>query len=376
MARLLQKAGATVDVAMTPAATEFVTPLTFQALMHRPVALGMFDLLGDMEIGHVSLAERADAIVIAPATANTIAKIAHGLADNLVTTTVLAATCPVIVAPAMNFRMWQNQVTRDNVHRLEDRGFLIVAPEEGPLAEGSSGVGRLAEPRRIASAARFAVSRGGPLDGRTFVVSAGGTREPIDPVRHITNRSSGRMGYAIAQAALDLGADVQLVTAAVGAEPPFGAEVTEVSTVIEMRRAVLDLAPSADAVIMAAAPADYRVEAPAAQKIKKTGQQWVLTLIQNPDIIAELGAARPPGLKALVGFAAETEDLIDNARHKLRTKGLDLIVANDVSSTDSGFEVDTNRVTFIDRNGDVDALPLLSKDEVALRLVQRVIQYL
>jgi phosphopantothenoylcysteine decarboxylase / phosphopantothenate---cysteine ligase len=374
VARLLQKAGATVDVAMTPAATEFVTPLTFQALMHRPVALDMFQLLQDMEIGHVSLAERADLIVVAPATADVIAKMAHGLADDMVSTTVLAASCPVVVAPAMNTRMWDNQVTQENVRKLEDRGFILVGPEVGLLAEGSSGAGRLSEPERIAGAARFAVSRKGPLAGKVVVVTAGGTREAIDPVRFITNRSSGKMGYAVAQAALDLGADVQLVTTATHLEPPFGAEVTGVGAATEMRQVVLELVQSADALIMAAAVADYRVEVPAAQKIKKSGQQWVLTLVQNPDILTELGHNRPAGVRALVGFAAETEDVLENARHKLRTKGLDIIVANDVSSPDSGFEVDTNRVTVIDRNGGSEALPLLPKEEVARHVMERVAQ--
>ncbi|MHB0878307.1 MAG: bifunctional phosphopantothenoylcysteine decarboxylase/phosphopantothenate--cysteine ligase CoaBC [Anaerolineae bacterium] len=376
VARLVQKAGATVDVAMTEAATQFVTPLTFQALMHRPVALDMFQLLQDMEIGHVSLAERADVIVVAPATANTIAKVANGFADDMVSTTILAATCPVVVAPAMNTRMWENPVTQANVRKLEDRGFILVGPEVGLLAEGSSGAGRLSEPERIAGAARYAVSRRGPLAGRTIVVTAGGTHEPIDPVRFITNRSSGKMGYAVAQAALDLGADVQLVTATTHLEPPFGAQMTEVGAAMEMRQMVQDLAHAADAVIMAAAVADYRVEVPAAQKIKKSGQQWVLTLVQNPDILAELGASRPANVRVLVGFAAETENVLENARLKLRTKGLDIIVANDITGADSGFEVDTNRVTIIDRNGGAESLPLLSKEEVAQHLMERVTQLL
>lgn len=376
VARLLQKAEATVDVIMTEAATRFVAPLTFQALMHRPVCTDMFRLLQDVDIGHVSFADRADVIVVAPATANTMAKLAHGLADNMATATVLAASCPVVVAPAMNTGMWENAATQDNLRALEDRGFIIVGPETGALAEGSVGAGRMSEPARIAGAARYAVSRGGPMEGRTVLVTAGGTREPIDPVRFIANRSSGRMGYSVAQAALDLGAEVQLVTARSQIEPPFGAEVTEVGTAFEMRQAVLDLARSADALVMAAAVGDYRVEVPAAQKIKKSGEQWVLTLTQNPDILAEVGANRPANLRVLVGFAAETEDMLQNARHKLRTKGLDIIVANDVSSPDSGFEVETNRVTMIDRNGGTESLPLLSKDEVAQYLMEKVAQLL
>ena len=376
LARLLQKAGALVDVVMTEAATRFVAPLTFQALMHRPVILDMFALLRDMEIGHVALADRADAIVVAPATANTIAKLALGLADNMVTSTVLAAGCPVIVAPAMEEKMWRNEATQANVSRLEDRGFHIVAPDEGPLASGKIGAGRLAPVQRIAGCVRYVMSRSGPLAGKNILVTAGGTREPIDPVRFITNRSSGKMGYAVAQAALDAGAEVNLVTAVINLEPPYGAETTQVTTALEMREAVLSLLPQADALVMAAAVADYRVASPAAQKMKKTGSEWVLTLVQNPDIAAEVGAKRPPRLRAFVGFAAETEDVIENARVKMRTKGMDLIVANDVSSPDSGFEVDSNRVSFLDLNGGVEHLPLLPKSEVAERLVARIAKLL
>ena len=376
VARLLQKAGATIKVAMTEAATKFVAPLTFQTLTHNPVALDMFQLLQGMEIGHVSLAREADVIVVAPATANTIAKLTYGLADNMVTATVLAATCPIVVAPAMNDQMWLNPITQANIARLEERGFIIVPPEEGPLAEGRIGQGRLAAPSRIAGAARFAVSRRGPLTGKVVLVTAGATRELIDPVRFISNRSSGKMGYAIAQAALDLGAEVELVTAPTQLEPPFGTAVTQVTTAEEMRQVVLGLSDKVDALIMAAAVADYRVEMPAAQKIKKSGAHWVLTLAQNPDIVAEVGMARPAKLRALVGFAAETENLIENARLKLRTKGLDIIVANDIVASDSGFEVDTNRVTFIDINGGVEQLPLMRKEEVAQRLMARVIELL
>lgn len=376
IARLLQKAGANIEVVMTVAATRFVAPLTFQALMHRPVGLDMFQFPHDAQIGHVSLGQWADVVIVAPATANTIAKLAWGIADNLVLTTVLATKAPVVVAPAMNANMWTNPATQANVTRLEDRGFHIVAPEEGPLAEGSVGPGRLAAETRIAGAARFVASREGPLAGKVLLVTAGATREPIDPVRFISNRSSGRMGYAVAQAALDLGADVHLVTGAAQIEPPYGAEMTQVSSSLEMRAAVQSLLPDADALIMAAAVGDYRVEVPAAQKIKKSGQQWVLTLIQNPDIVAEIGASRPPRLRVLVGFAAETEGLLENARTKLRTKGLDLIVANDISAHDSGFEVETNRVTFLDINGGIEKLPLLPKQEVAERLLERIRQLL
>jgi len=372
VARLLVKAGATVDVVMTENATKFVCPLTFQTLTQRPVTVDMFQLLEKMEIGHISLADRADVIAVVPATANMIAKLAWGLADDMVCCTILAARCPVVVAPAMDHNMWQNDATQRNVAELSERGFHIVPPEEGELASGKIGRGRLAAVETVVGAIRFALSRQGPLVGKTVVVTAGGTREPIDPVRFISNRSSGKMGYAVAQAALDFGAEVQLVTAPTALRPPVGAKVTRVLTAMEMREAVLELVQEADALIMAAAVSDYRVERAAVQKVKSEAEQWVLPLVRNPDIVAEVGASRPARLRALVGFAAETEDVIENASAKVRKKGLDLIVANDVSCPDSGFEVDTNRVSLIDINGNVEQLPLLPKAEVAQRLMERV----
>ncbi len=374
LARLFQKAGSIVDVAMTEAATKFVTPLTFQALVHRPVALDMFQLLQEMEIGHVSLAKRADVVVVAPATATTMAKMAHGLADNMVTATVLAAHCPVVVAPAMNDGMWANPATQENEARLRERGFTIVAPEVGPLAEGSIGQGRLADVRVIAGAARYVLGRGGCLAGKTVVVTAGSTREPLDPVRFISNRSSGKMGYAIAQAALDLGAEVHLISGPTEIEPPYGVRRTEITTVADLRAALRETAVEADALVMAAAPVDYRAQDPSLHKIKKeeTGDVWRPTLLRNPDLVGEIGRARPARLRVLVGFAAETEDLMANARAKLAGKGLDLIVANDVSAPDSGFEVDTNRVTLLGADGSVEEFPLLTKEEVAAKLMQRI----
>lgn len=375
VARRFYKAGARVDVIMTEAATRFITPLTFQSLLHTPVAVDMFELRTDMEIGHVSLAKRADVIVVAPATANTIAKMAYGLADNMVTTTLLAAKCPVVVAPAMNDNMWSHPATIENVERLRSRGVTIVAPEVGLLAEGGVGEGRLAQVESIVGATRLALARGGPLTGRRILVTAGSTREALDPVRFISNRSSGKMGYAIAQAALDRGAEVTLVTGPVSIAAPYGAEVIAITSVADLQEALRQHARFADALIMAAAPVDFRAEHMADQKIKKeeTGDRWAPVLVRNPDLIAEIGRRRPDRLKLLVGFAAETEDLLENAAAKLRAKGLDLIVANDVSAADAGFEVDTNRVTLLAADGSREEWPLLSKEAVAERLIDRVV---
>ncbi|NPV09332.1 MAG: bifunctional phosphopantothenoylcysteine decarboxylase/phosphopantothenate--cysteine ligase CoaBC [Anaerolineae bacterium] len=378
LARRFYKAGARVDVVMTQAAAEFITPLTFQGLVHTPVALDMFQLLTDMEIGHVSLARRADVVVVAPATANTIAKLAWGFADNMVTATVLAAACPVVVAPAMNDGMWANLATQENVEKLRARGFIIVPPEVGLLAEGSIGRGRLAEPETIVGATRLALAQGGPLRGRRVLVTAGSTREPLDPVRFISNRSSGKMGYAIAQAALDLGADVTLISGPTHLTAPYGAQVVHVTTVADMRQALAQHVASSDVLVMAAAPVDYRAEAPKDRKVKKeeTGEIWSVPLRRNPDLVAEVGRSRPAGLRVLVGFAAETEDLLANAEAKLRSKGLDLIAANDVSAPDAGFEVDTNRVTLLGADGSREDLPLMSKEDVARRIMEKVVAML
>jgi phosphopantothenoylcysteine decarboxylase/phosphopantothenate--cysteine ligase len=307
-----------------------------------------------------------------------MAKMAWGFADNMVTTTVLAATCPVVVAPAMNDNMWANPITQENTAKLVERGFIIVPPEVGPLAEGSIGQGRLAEVDTIVGATRRALSRGGPLAGKRILVTAGSTREPLDPVRFISNRSSGKMGYAVAQAALDLGADVTLISGPVQLRAPYGAEVVPVTTVEDMRQALAQHGPESDALVMAAAPVDYRAEAPATQKVKKeeTGDRWTVVLARNPDLVAEVGHARPARLRVVVGFAAETEDLLVNAQEKLRRKRLDLIVANDVSATDAGFEVDTNRVTLLGADGSREDLPLLPKEEVAQQIMERVARLL
>ncbi len=385
----LVKAGAVVDVIMTDAAREFVAPLTFQALTHRPVVVEMFSLLAGSgervlegpsrtktEIGHVSLAKRADLMIVAPATANTIAKMAAGLADNMLTTTALATEAPILLAPAMESHMWTNPLTQANVDRLREvRDVALVGPGEGRLASGASGVGRMAEPEEILDAACWMLGRRGPLAGRRVIVTAGGTREPLDPIRFIGNRSSGRMGYALARAARDLGAEVVLVST-MDRPLPFGVELVSVETAAEMLDAVLDALPRADALLMAAAVADYRPPAAAEQKIKKAEGSLELKLVRTPDILAEVAAHRRAGQACterseciIVGFAAETENLVENARDKLRRKGLDLIAANDARQA---MGAATNRVTLLDAAGDVEELPELSKEEVARQIAGRV----
>lgn len=374
LSRRFFKAGARVSVAMTPASTEFVSPLTFQSVLHTPVAIDMFERRESMHIEHVSLARRADVIVVAPATANTLAKMAQGMADNIVTTTLLAARCPVVVAPAMNDGMWVHPATKANMDTLRRRGVVVVPPAVGLLAEGGIGEGRLAELEDIVGATRQALARGGPLAGRRVLITAGSTHEPLDPVRFISNRSSGKMGVALAQAALDRGAAVTLVAGPLQVDPPWGAEVVPAVKVADMQAALACYAPQSDVLIMAAAPVDYRAEAVAEQKLKKedTGDTWRLTLVRNPDLVGEIGAARPPSLQVLVGFAAETEDLVQHATGKLRAKGLDYIVANDVSAPGSGFEVDTNAVTILGADGDRLDLPLAPKEELAFAILDHV----
>lgn len=376
VARQLTTAGARVDTIMTGDAAHFVTPLTLQTLTRRPVLTDMFRLLETMEIGHVSLGRQADAMLIAPATANTLAKMAHGQADNLLLTTYLATTAPVIVAPAMDANMWEHPATQANVEALRRRGVILVGPDYGPLASGALGAGRLAPGEEIIGTLRQALGRTGPLRGRQVLVTAGGTREPLDPIRYLGNRSSGKMGYALAQAAIDRGAEVTLVTAPTSLRPPVGARVEAVETALEMRDAVLALCEGVDAVLMAAAVADFRPSAYSLEKIKKDGKPTLPILLErNPDILLDIARMRLEGRgpAIVVGFAAETGDPVPRAREKLLAKNLDLIVANDISAPDSGFEVDTNRVTLISADGTVEALPLLSKEEVAERVLDWVV---
>lgn len=364
----LTKAGARVNVIMTKAATEFITPLTFRSITGKPVVTEMFELTSEFSVEHVALAEAADVVVIAPATANVIAKIAAGIADDMLCGTVLATKAPVIIAPAMNVNMYQNPITQENLGKLRARGFIIVGPGYGWLACGMTGLGRLADIEEIIGTIRQVLGERGDLAGRRIIVTAGGTQEPLDPVRHLTNRSSGKMGYALAEAARDRGAQVVLVTAPTALPKPVGIEVINVRTAQEMYEGVRRAVAGANALIMAAAVADYRPAKVSESKIKKTTPHLTLELERTPDI---LGTVTGNFIK--VGFAAESENVIENAREKLRQKQLDLIVANDITAPDSGFGTDTDRVVIIDRAGKVEELPLLPKREVADRILDRVV---
>jgi len=370
----LVQAGAHVDVIMTEAATRFVTPLPFQTITGRPVSCDMFQLLRDTDMAHISLSERADVVVIAPATANTIAKLAYGLADNLLTSTVLACTAPLVIAPAMNADMWANSATQTNMGVLRGRGVTVIGPGYGRLASGRIGAGRLVSTPEILAATRATLGRAGVLSGRRVVVTAGGTQEPLDPVRHIGNRSSGRMGYALAEAARDAGAAVTLITAPTCLPPVYSVEMVPVRTAAEMHQVVMARRATCDALIMAAAVADFRPARTHDQKIKKTPGGLTLELERTTDILGAVATAREADAHpvVVVGFAAETEDLLANAQRKLVAKRMDLIVANDVSASDSGFGVDTNRVTLLAPDAEPEALPLLSKFEVAERIVSRM----
>ncbi|TET52355.1 MAG: bifunctional phosphopantothenoylcysteine decarboxylase/phosphopantothenate--cysteine ligase CoaBC [Anaerolineales bacterium] len=389
LASHLTQAGARVDVVMTEAATRFVTPLTFQSLTGRPVytslwgamesdAHGGESALLPTHVVHVGLAEAAELMVIAPATANTLAKLSHGIADNLLTSLALAARCPVLVAPAMDGGMWANAATQENVATIRERGVHVVGPAIGRLASGLEGEGRMAEPEEILGHIRRAIGREGPLAGRKVVVSAGPTRESLDPVRFLSNPSSGRQGFALAQAALDRGAAVTLVAGPTELATPAGAERVDVTTAEEMGDAVIAAVEGADALLMAAAVADYRPAEAAPQKLKKTEKALHLELERTPDILSAV-AVRWAGTgfpRVVVGFAAETESLLDNARRKLAAKNLDLIVANDVTSPDAGFAAETNRVMLLGRDGEAEELPLRSKAAVADAVLERVVRLL
>ncbi|MBT9169049.1 MAG: Coenzyme A biosynthesis bifunctional protein CoaBC [Syntrophomonadaceae bacterium] len=369
IASQLTQAGAKVNVIMTKAATEFITPLTFRSLTGRPVVTEMFDLTSEMSVEHVALAQAADIVVIAPATANIIAKLTAGIADDMLCCTVLATKAPVVIAPAMNVNMYENPITQENLTKLRARGFIIVGPASGWLACGETGMGRLADIDEIIGTIKQVLGKKGDLAGRKIVVTAGGTQEPLDPVRHISNRSSGKMGYALAEAARDRGAKVILVTAPTALPSPVGVEIINVRTTQEMYEAVKKAVTKADALLMAAAVADYRPSKVSESKIKKTIPTLTLELERTPDI---LGTVKGDFIR--VGFAAESENLIENARSKLHQKQLDLIVANDITAPDSGFGTDTDRVVIIDRDGKVEELPLLPKREVADRLLDRVVR--
>ena len=367
IASQLTQRGAKVHVIMTEEAIQFISPVTFRALTGRPVVTEMFDLASEFSIEHVSLANTADMLVIAPITANVIAKLAAGIADDMLCCTVLATRGPVLIAPAMETNMYTNSVTQGNLSKLKARDFVVVGPTTGWLASGREGLGRLADVNDIIVAVDRVLGKGGDLAGRYIVVTAGGTQEPIDPVRYISNRSSGKMGHALAEAARDRGADVTLITGATFLPKPVGIDVIRVATAEEMRQAVQKAVPRADALIMAAAVADYRPINAAKGKIKKGRAGLTLELERTPDI---LGSVRGNFIK--VGFAAESSNLVENAKKKVKQKRLDLIVANDITARDSGFGTDTNRVIIIDRKGKVDRLSLLAKREVAERVLDRV----
>jgi phosphopantothenoylcysteine decarboxylase/phosphopantothenate--cysteine ligase len=369
--RLLTKAGADVHVIMTKGAMEFVAPLTFQTLSMNPVSTSLFNLISEREIGHISLADRADLFIIAPATANVIGKLAGGIADDMLTTTVMATKAPVLIAPAMNVNMYQNPMYLENEAKLKGCGYHFVEPATGLLACGWEGEGKLQEPPVIFEEA-VALLTPKDLSGEHLVVTAGPTREELDPVRFLSNHSSGKMGYAIARAAWRRGAAVTLVSGPTCLDPPWGVETVAVVNAEEMRAAVLARVRSSSIIIKAAAVADYRPAHRAAEKIKKTEDPLSLELVKNSDILGELGGMK--GKRVLVGFAAETGCLLENAAKKLVEKNLDMVVANDVSQAGAGFNVETNIASFLFRDGRKEDLPIMGKGELADVILDRVVE--
>jgi len=370
--RLLQKRGIDVFVVMTQNACRFVAPLTFETLSGHPVAVDTFDRPQTWEVEHIALAKRADLFLIAPATANIMGKMACGIADDMLSTTVMATRAPVLVAPAMNTGMWENAAVQQNVKTLRARGVEIVAPVSGHLACGDSGAGKLEDVAVIAERACELLFAKKDMEGLRVMVTAGPSREALDPVRYISNRSSGKMGYAIAQAAQKRGAEVTLLSGPVAIEAPQGVKLVPFTTTQELLDRASELAQEQDLLIQAAAPADYRAKEIAPQKIKKQGgEPMTFTLVENPDVAATLGKAKRRG-QVFVGFAAETNDVLAHARDKLARKNLDMIVANDVTRPGAGFDVDTNIVTLITKDGQ-EALPMMSKAEVAQRILDRAL---
>ena len=379
LASKLTQAGAQVDVVMTAAAQRFVSPLAFQAVSGRPVYTDLWDTKAagglPTHIAHVALAESADLLLIAPATANTIAKLAHGLADDLLTLTALAASCPVMIAPAMDSGMYGNPAVQANLAMLQSRDLHLIEPELGRFASGLEGKGRLPETPSLIGQLRRVLGADGELAGQKLLVTAGGTREAIDPVRYITNRSSGKQGYAIAQAALDAGAEVVLISAAQHLPPPVGATLVEVDSAEAMKTAVLEHTDEAAALIMAAAVADYKPLDVSPQKIKKAGDDLTLQLSPTNDILMAVKRQRATtGYPMIVvGFAAESENLVENATDKLQRKGLDLLIANDITASDAGFEVDSNRVLVLDMDGGLQAIEKTSKANIGAFIIERVV---
>lgn len=378
LASKLAQSGALVDVILTQAALQFVTPLTYQSVTGRR-AYGDADLWGsEGHVQHIGLGKGADLLCIAPASANTLAKLAHGIADNLLCVTALAARCPLLVAPAMDGGMFSHPATQANLETLRQRGAAIVGPAEGHLASGLVGIGRMVEPLEVLGHIRLALARQGPLAGQRVVVTAGGTQEPIDPVRRITNRSSGKQGFALAQAALDLGAEVTLIAGPTHLPAPVGVRRVDVVTAQEMLDAVLAELSQASALVMAAAVADFRPVSPAGEKIKKEAGLPEIRLEKTPDILAAVAVHKTAtGFpRLLVGFAAESQQLLENARRKVDVKQLDFIVANDIRAPGAGFSVDTNQVTLLYAGGRTESLPLMSKAEVAEVVMERVVEQL
>ncbi|SRR5581483_8138465 len=374
LASKLTQLGAQVDVILTSAAEKFITPLTLQSVMGHH-AYTESDLWGgEAHVLHVGLAKSADLLVITPCTANTIAKLAHGEADNLLTITALAARCPLLIAPAMDGGMFEHPATQENLAKLKERGAYIAGPAEGHLASGLSGVGRLLEVPDLIGHIRFVLGRRGRLADKKVVVSAGGTQEPLDPVRVLTNKSSGKQGYALAQSAIDLGAEVTLITTPTSLTAPIGANVVHVQTASQMLEAVLKESADADALVMAAAVADFRPKRAAGNKMKKRDGIPQIELETTEDILEAVAAQRSRMKRpcVTVGFAAESRDLIQNAGEKLKSKNLDLIVANDISAKDAGFGAETNRVTLLFSSGKQESLPLMSKVDVADAIIERV----
>ncbi len=369
LASKLTQAGAQVDVILTPAAEKFVTALTFQSVTGRKAFTDSDLWGGEAHVLHVGLGQSADLLVIAPGTANTIAKLAHGLADNLLTITALAMRSSILIAPAMDAGMFEHPVTQDNIKILCERGVHFAGPDEGHMASGLTGRGRMVEPTEIFGHIRLTLGMRGKLAGKKIVVSAGGTQEPLDPVRMLTNKSSGKQGYAIAQAALDAGGSVVLITAPTNLFPPVGAKVIQVRSAKEMSDCVMIESAGADALIMAAAVADFRPKVQANDKLKKRDGIPQIELEATPDILtgaAALGSRKP---QVMIGFAAESRDLLENASRKLESKKLDMLAANDISAPDAGFSVDTNRVTLLFPNAKAIALPLMSKTDVAETII-------
>lgn len=372
IASRLVKAGIKVTPVLTRAARELVGAASFEALTGNAVITEMFVPLQNQEIEHIAVARRADLFLIAPATANVLAKAAHGIADDWLTTTLLATPAPVLFAPAMNTNMYNHVATQANIGLLKSRGCHFIGPVSGTLACKTVGLGAMEAPRLIVERALALINRRDDLAGRKVLLTSGANHEPIDPVRFLGNRSSGKMGHAIAAEALQRGASVTVVMGPAEVQPPPGAEVIPVQTALEMCEAVMERAAEADIIIGAAAVADYRVENPASQKLKRNGQDLSLKLVENPDIMARVGSAKAEG-QILVGFAAETDDLIENAKAKLQKKGLHLIVANEVGGKDSGFGTDTVKASFLDRKGGVEDHSLLTKDELAEKLFDRIV---